>query len=200
MGNLERFLHGDPAPSRTLVKAALAHAQFETIHPFLDGNGRVGRLLITLLLCAEDVLSRPLLYLSLFLKRNRDTYYDCLQRIRTHGAWEEWIQFFLEGVVEVAQGATQTTRTIVGLIDEDRRRIHGLKRAAATALRLHEDAVVHVLLTGPRAAQRLGVSEPTIYKAIGHLVDLGVLQEMTGNARGRVWAYGRYLNALTEGT
>jgi Fic family protein len=182
------------------VKAALAHAQFETIHPFLDGNGRVGRLLITLLLCSDAVLSRPLLYLSLFLKRNRDAYYDSLQRIRTDGAWEDWVRFFLEGVVEVAQGATATTREIVELIDEDRRRIHTLGRAAGTALRVHEDAVMRVVLTGPAAAVRLGVSEPTIYNAIRHLEELDILREMTGGARRRVWAYGRYLAALNEGT
>ena len=109
MGALELFLHDDPVETPILIKAALAHAQFETIHPFLDGNGRVGRLLITLLLCSQEVLSRPLLYLSLYLKRNRDIYYELLQRVRTDGVWEEWLEFFLEGVIEVADSATQTT-------------------------------------------------------------------------------------------
>jgi Fic family protein len=106
MGALELFLHDEPTETPILIKAALAHAQFETIHPFLDGNGRVGRLLITLLLCSQGVLSRPLLYLSLYLKRHRDTYYDHLQRIRTEGAWEDWLEFFLEGVIDVAKSAT----------------------------------------------------------------------------------------------
>src|SRR5437764_3533513 len=100
MSDLEKFLQDDLEPTPRLIKAALAHAQFETIHPFLDGNGRVGRLLITLLLCSEEVLSRPLLYLSLYLKRNRDAYYALLQRVRTEGVWEEWFEFFLEGVIE----------------------------------------------------------------------------------------------------
>lgn len=113
MGALERFLHDDPVQTPILLKAALAHAQFETVHPFLDGNGRVGRLLITLLLCSEGVLSRPLLYLSLYLKRNRDAYYERLQAVRTESAWEQWLEFFLEGVVEVAESATQTAQRIV---------------------------------------------------------------------------------------
>jgi Fic family protein len=123
MGNLEKFLHDDPVATPILIKAALAHAQFEAIHPFLDGNGRVGRLLVTLLLCGEPkVLSEPLLYLSLYLKRNRDSYYDQLQRVRTEGAWEEWLSFFLQGVIEVAGTATDTTRRIVHMIEHDRAR------------------------------------------------------------------------------
>jgi Fic family protein len=129
IGALERFLHEAPAP--VLVKAALAHAQFETVHPFLDGNGRVGRLLITLLLLSEQVLTRPLLYLSLYLKRHRDTYYEHLQRIRTEGDWESWLEFFLEGVIDVADGATRTTREIVQMIEKDRTRIHDLGRYRA---------------------------------------------------------------------
>ena len=174
MGDLEKFLHDDPVASRTLVKAALAHAQFQTVHPFLDGNGRVGRLLITLLLCDEKILSRPLLYLSLFLKRNRDAYYEALQRIRTHGDWEHWLRFFLEGVVEVAEGATDTTMRLVRLIDEDRKKVHGLGRAAGTAISLYEHALSSILVTAPRTARRLGVSEPTTYKAIRHLEGLGI--------------------------
>src|SRR3954468_3065455 len=123
MSDLEKFLHG---PTPILLKAALAHVQFETIHPFLDGNGRVGRLLITLLLCAEKVLQQPLLYLSLFFKQNRDAYYDRLQRVRTHGAWEDWLAFFLEGVIAVAGSATETARLIRTLVDEDREKIDGL--------------------------------------------------------------------------
>jgi Fic family protein len=115
MSNLERYLHDDPEPTPVLLKAAVAHAQFETIHPFLDGNGRVGRLLISLLLFSERVLTRPLLYLSLYLKQHRDAYYDHLQRVRTEGAWEAWLSFFLEGVIEVATSATETTKAIVQL-------------------------------------------------------------------------------------
>ncbi len=200
MGALERYLHGDPAPSRTLIRAALAHGQFETIHPFLDGNGRVGRLLITLLLYADGVVSRPLLYLSLFLKRNREEYYERLQRVRTDGEWEAWIRFFLEGVIEVASGAAETTRTLVAMLDEDRRRIQTLGRAAGTALRLHERAVNLLVIVAPAAARDLDLSEPTVYKGIGHLERLGVLREMTGRERRRAWVYRRLLDVLNEGT
>jgi Fic family protein len=156
MGALEKFLHDDPVPTPILTKAALGHAQFETIHPFLDGNGRVGRLLITLLLCAEGkVLSRPLLYLSLYLKRNRDEYYGHLQNVRTKGAWEDWLGFFLEGVIEVAGSAAETTRQIVHLVDADRRRILTLGRAAGSASRLHEIAVRDIVFTIPASDRKI---------------------------------------------
>jgi Fic family protein len=201
MGLLEKFLHNDPEPTPILIKAALAHAQFETIHPFLDGNGRVGRLLVTLLLCDEQrVLSRPLLYLSLYLKRNRDAYYDHLQRTRTEGDWEAWLRFFLEGVVEVAGSATDTTRRIVTLIDEDRQRVHQLGRGAGSASRVHEMAVREIAFPVPWAAQTLGLSEPTVNKAVIRLQELGILREVTGRTRGRIFVYGQYLDILNEGT
>ena len=182
------------------MKAALAHAQFETIHPFLDGNGRVGRLLITLLLCSEQVLSQPLLYLSLYLKRNRTEYYDHLQAIRYHGRWEEWLEFFLEGVIEVADGATETTRRIVAMIERDRAKLQTLGRAAASALSLLEYAIRHVLLRAPVAANALGVTEPTIYNAIRNLTEAGILREITGRTWGRVHIYDDYFMILNEGT
>ena len=202
MGALEKFLHDQPEPTPILLKAALAHAQFESIHPFLDGNGRVGRLLITLLLCApeDQVLSRPLLYLSLYLKRHRDLYYEHLQRIRTDGAWEKWVQFFLEGVIEVAQAATDTTRRIVELIERDRQRVHGLGRAAGSAARVHDLAVQETVLTIPRTARKLGISEPTVAKALTHLTGLTILTEITGRQRGKVYLYREYLNLLDDGT
>ncbi len=201
MGALEKFLHGDPEPTPILLKAALAHAQFETIHPFLDGNGRVGRLLITLLLCAEEqVLSRPLLYLSLYLKANRDAYYDHLQRVRTDGAWEEWVRFFLTGVIEVSASATDTTRRIVEMVERDRRQIHELGRASGSASRLHDLAIREIVLTISWAAKRLMVSEPTAAKAMAHLEKLGILREVTGKPRNRIYIYGEYLALLNEGT
>lgn len=202
LGNLEKFLHDDPERTPILLKAALAHAQFETIHPFLDGNGRVGRLLITLLLCAREqrVLSRPLLYLSLYLKRNRDAYYEHLQRIRTDGAWEEWVEFFLEGVIEVSASATETTSRIVALVERDRQRVHSLGRPAGSASRVHEAAVREIVLTIPWAAERLGLSEPTVGKACRHLQELGILREITGRSRGKIFVYHDYLALLNEGT
>ena len=200
MSDLEKFLHDQPSATPVLVKAALAHAQFETIHPFLDGNGRVGRLLITLLLCSQGVLKRPLLYLSLYLKRHRDTYYDHLQRVRTEGAWEDWLRFFLEGVIEVAQSTTDTTRRIVGMIEMDRQTIHGMGRGAATAHRVHDLATRYVVVRPAATARTLQLTDPPVYSAIGRLEDAGILREVTGRQRGKIYVYDRYLSLLSEGT
>lgn len=200
MSDLERFLHDMPVPTPVLVKAALSHAQFETVHPFLDGNGRVGRLLITLLLVDQGVLRRPLLYLSLFLKRNRDDYYEHLQRVRTEGAWEDWLRFFLEGVVDVAESTADTTRGIVEMIERDRARIHEFGRGAATALRVHDLAVKRVVVKPPKAAEALELSEPPVYAAIARLEEAGILREETGRARGKTYVYGEYMDILNEGT
>jgi Fic family protein len=196
MSGLEKFLHDDPVPTPILIKAAVAHVQFETIHPFLDGNGRVGRLLITLLLCAEEVLQQPLLYLSLYFKQNRDAYYDHLQRVRTDGAWEEWLVFFLEGVIAVASSATETARRIRALVEADRARIHGFGRGAASALRMHELAGRRIVLTATRAASELGLSVPTVNAALGRLEEAGILREVTGRRRGRLFVYDAYLSFL----
>jgi Fic family protein len=193
MSDLEKFLHG---PTPILLKAALAHVQFETIHPFLDGNGRVGRLLITLLLCSERVLQQPLLYLSLFFKQHRDSYYDHLQRVRTEGAWEAWLDFFLEGVVSVASSATETAREIRRLVDTDRERVHALGRGAASALRVHELAGRRIVLSASRTAAELQLSAPTVNAAFGRLGQVGVLREVTGRKRGRLFVYEAYLELL----
>ena len=200
LGALELFLHGDPIETPILVKAALAHAQFETIHPFLDGNGRVGRLLITLLLCSEGVLARPLLYLSLYLKRNRDTYYERLQSVRSEGAWEQWLEFFLEGVLEVAESATSTVQRIVRMVERDRQKLHSIGRGSPTALRIHDFVVRFVLMSVPRAAETLELSEPTVNNGVRRLQEIGVLREVTGRRRGRIYAYDEYLALLNEGT
>ncbi|MCW3012695.1 MAG: filamentation induced by cAMP protein Fic [Solirubrobacterales bacterium] len=198
IGNLERYLHDAEEP--LLVRVGVAHAQFETIHPFLDGNGRVGRLLITLVLCAEGVLREPLLYLSLYFKQHRDEYYERLQRVRTHGEWEEWLGFFLRGIAEVARTATDTTARIVQMIERDRARISQVGRGAASALRVHEIAVRSVVLTPRRVGVATGLTDPPIYAAFRRLEDLGVLTETTGRQRGKVWAYAEYLSILNEGT
>jgi len=196
MAALERFLHDHPEPTPILVKAALAHVQFETIHPFLDGNGRVGRLLITLLLCAENVLQQALLYLSLYFKQHRDAYYDRLQRVRTEGAWEEWLEFFLEGVISVATSATATARRIRDLIDRDRETIHALGRGAASALRVHEFASRRIALTAGVAGAELTLSAPTVNAALSRLEQSGILREVTGRRRGRIFVYTAYLELL----
>jgi Fic family protein len=201
MGALETFLHGRPERTPVLLKAALAHAQFETIHPFLDGNGRLGRLLVTLLLCGQErVLTKPLLYLSLYLKRNRDAYYERLQRIRTHGEWEEWVQFFLEGVVDVANSATETTRRLLAVVERDRQRIQGLGRAASSAARLHDLVTREVVFGIPQAAVRLDTTDVTVANAARNLDRLGIVAETTGRQRRRRFVYREYLRIIEEGT
>lgn len=198
MAALERFLH-DPAVPGALVKAALAHVQFETIHPFLDGNGRVGRLLIALLLHHEGVLRQPLLYLSLYFKQNRAEYYRLLDSIRTTGDWEPWLDFFLEGVAQTAAGAVDTAHGLLALFEEDAELIQSLGRAAASALRVF-DALRRRPLAGiDHLARQTGIAYPTAARAVESLVGLGILREVTGRQRGRVFAYDRYLTTLSEG-
>jgi Fic family protein len=199
LGHLERFLHDEPVRTPALLKAGLAHAQFETIHPFMDGNGRLGRLLITLLLCEEKALSAPILYLSLFLKGNRLEYYERLQRIRTHGDWEGWIRFFLRGVRETADHALETTRRILALFEADRTKLQGLGQAAASALRVHERMQHKPILRLNELATALSLSYPTIAGAMDRMVGLGIAKELTGYARNRVFAYAPYISILAEG-
>jgi Fic family protein len=199
MGALEKFLHDAKAPP-TLLKAALWHVQFETIHPFLDGNGRVGRLVVTLLLCAESILREPLLYLSLFLKQHRARYYELLDSVRKDGDWEAWVAFFCEGVAAVSETAVATARRLLELAEADRDRLARLGRKAGSAA-----AVQHALLrtpvcTIPRLAERTGLSLPTIAKALDVLVDHRMVSEITGKKRDRVYRYDRFLNILNEGT
>ena len=200
IGELERFIHDEPEPTPILIKAALAHAQFETIHPFLDGNGRVGRLLITLLLCSQEVLRRPLLYLSLYFKRHRDVYYEKLQRVRTDGDWEGWLRFFLEGVIEVAESTTQTTRRLAAMIEADRQAILTFGRAATTAHRVHDLAARYVLVRPSTMPESLGLTGPPVYAAIARLEEAGILREITGRKRGKLYVYDQYLSILNEGT
>ena len=200
MGALEKFLHGDPVQTPTLLKAALAHVQFETIHPFLDGNGRLGRLLVTLLLCAEGALSEPILYLSLYFKLHRQGYYDHLQRVRTHGDWEGWLRFFLNGVVDTAEEALTTTRRILALFDRNRRQLEGLGRAAASAFRAHE-YLKRKPITGIREmAKDLGLTYPTVASTLDRMKKLRIVKELTGYKRNRVFAYAPYVEMLSEGT
>jgi Fic family protein len=198
LGPLEKFLHDETTPS--LVRAALAHVQFETIHPFLDGNGRIGRLLITLLLCNEGVLSEPMLYLSLYLKKNRATYYDLLQRVRLTGDWEAWLGFFLDGVAETALQAADTVARLLALFQNDRQRIYALGRAAGSAARVHEFLQKQPLASSARLVKELEVSKPTANAALGVLEKLGVVREVTGGKINRVYAYHEHLRILGEGT
>ena len=199
LGNLEQFLHQrDVYPA--LLRAAIAHVQFETIHPFLDGNGRLGRLLITLMLCEDKALTQPILYLSLHLKAHRQTYYDLLQVVRETGDWEAWLTFFLEGVAATSRQGFDTAQKLLDLLGEDAKMIERLGRPAATALRIHTDLKRHPLLSVPVASKRLGISQPTIQASLGHLEKLGIVREITGKQRGRLYSYARYLAVLDEGT
>ncbi|MBL6933205.1 MAG: Fic family protein [Rhodospirillales bacterium] len=200
LGALETFLHDDGVKLPVLVKAALAHVQFETIHPFLDGNGRLGRLLVTFLLCADGVLKEPILYLSLYLKSNRNAYYDFLQRVREAGAWETWLEFFLEGVTQTATQATDAATQILALFEKDRGRIGELGRAASSVLRIHEYLQKHAVLSVPVAAKAISISAPTVRKSAKHLQELGILHETTGRRRDRLYVYQEYLAILSEGT
>jgi Fic family protein len=200
MSELEKFIHAETPHLPVLVKAALIHVQFESIHPFLDGNGRLGRLLITVLLCAQGVLKEPILYLSLFFKSHRSEYYDLLQGVRERGDWESWLEFFLTGVKETSAQAAETARQILGLFDKDRRRIESIGRPSASALRVHQYLQTRPIMSVPAAVRELKLSGPTVRKSVGHLVELGMVREITGRQRDRMFVYDRYLEILNQGT
>jgi len=196
----ERFLHDEAGPTPVLLKASLAHVQFETIHPFLDGNGRLGRLLITLILINEGVLREPLLYLSLYFKTHRSDYYDHLQRVRLEGNWEGWLRFFLQGVFETAQQAVESARTVRGVFEQDRERIGGLGRIAGSCLQLHQRLQQKAIVNIPDSARELEINRTTISNCIRRLQELGIVREITGQRRNRLFVYDRYVQILSEGT
>ncbi len=200
MGELEMFFHQKELYMQILVKAALVHVQFETIHPFLDGNGRLGRLLITLLLCAENVLQEPLLYLSLYFKQHRDAYYDLLQRVRIDGDWESWLHFFLTGVYETANQGVQTSKNILDLFQKDQQRIEILGRAAGTTLQVFKLLQSVPLINIAQVSQELQISIPTINAAFDRLQELGIVREITDRQRDKLYSYESYINLLSEGT
>ncbi len=199
MADLERFLHDDRDGLPILLKAALAHVQFETIHPFLDGNGRLGRLLIVLLLHHGGVLAEPLLYLSLYLKQHRSVYYDLLDRVRTSGDWEAWVDFFLEGVEQTAQGAVVTARRLVDLFEADTRRVEQLGRGSSNALRVLAAMRQRPVQTLKGLSELQGMTFPTVSKAMEKLQAAGIARELTGQQRYRVFVYDAYLAILDEG-
>jgi Fic family protein len=197
---LERFMHEEESRLPALIKAGLLHVQFETIHPFLDGDGRIGRLLVTLYLCVNGVLHKPLLYLSLYLKTHRTDYYRLLQEVREHGAWESWLEFFLTGIADTANQAFDAASRIVDLFKADRERITMESDRAGSALRLHELFQQNPYLTANQLVERTGLSSPTVNAALADLERLSVVKEVTGRKRGRVFSYWRYLAILSEGT
>ncbi len=198
LGDLEKFLH-DQRPLPPLLKCALVHSQFETIHPFLDGNGRIGRLLITFLLCREGVLRRPLLYLSYYFKRHRTEYYDRLQAVRDAGQWEEWCRFFLRGVAQVASEATETAQRILAMRQQHRNTIRESLRSA-NASRLHDLLFQQPVVRVSECAKALELSYPAANRLVTEMERLGLLSEITGRQRNRLFAYSPYLDLLAEGT
>ena len=200
LGPLELFLHEEDPPLPVLVRAAMVHMQFETIHPFLDGNGRLGRLLITLLLCHAGVLREPLLYLSLYLKQNRSEYYRLLQEVRERGNWEDWIRFFLRGVQETAEQSVETARRILALLANDRRRVEDSGQAASSTLRVFQVLDRSPVVTIPRVAEKTGLSYPTVQAAIDRLEKREILGRYGSGKRNKRYAYKAYLDILSEGT
>ncbi len=200
MSDLEKYMHVKENKLPLLIRTALVHHQFETIHPFLDGNGRLGRLLITLLLCTEGVLSQPILYLSLYFKTHQKEYYDQLQQVRDTGDWERWIMFFLEGVRDIALQATETAREIFTMIERDRIKITELGRGAGSALQVYRYLEKKPLAVIPEIVKALSISTPTVTAALHNLEKVGVVRETTGRQRGRVFVYDAYLSILQRGT
>lgn len=195
----EHFLHDEPEPMPSLIKAALAHVQFETIHPFLDGNGRLGRMLITLLLCHDKVLSEPSLYLSVYFKAHRPEYYDHLQRVRSDGDWEGWLRFFLTGITETATEAAQAAQKIWTLFDQDRRRIQEQGKIAGTALRVHDLLQQWPIISITAACKALGLTHPAVNKSLRKLEEMNIVREITGRQRNRLYLYESYMNILNKG-
>ena len=201
MGDLERFLHSKEDGLPMLARAGIAHVQFETIHPFFDGNGRVGRLLITFLLHHYGALREPILYLSLYLKRNRSTYYDLLQRVRMTGDWEEWLAFFFEGVRETAESAVSTCQRLLNVFEENRSAIQeNGGRRANSALRVHQALMNRPILSLSDISARAALTFPTASSGMQFLMELGIVSEITGQPRNCIFSYSQYISILNEGT
>ena len=200
LDTFEKFLHDETVKMPALIKAALAHVQFETIHPFLDGNGRVGRLLITFILCVEGILKEPLLYLSLYFKANRQAYYDHLQSVRETGDWEAWIRFFLTGVIDTANQATETAQAIMALFDKDRNKIEEAGKPTAAVLTIHNYFQSHPISNTTKIKEACGLSLPTVLRALAALEKQGIIEEITGKERHKVFVYREYLDILSKGT
>jgi Fic family protein len=199
LGEFEKYLHGNDTLPK-LVRAGLAHVQFETIHPYLDGNGRIGRLLISLLLENWGLLAKPILYLSLFFKRHQAEYYRRLGAVRTEGDWEGWLDFFLDGVATIADEAVTSARDLFALISADRTRVLGSGKTSVAAVRLFEALPRHPIVTVASAMALIDTSKPTAIRSIETLVNAGILVETTGKKRDRSFAYQAYVNRLRVGT
>lgn len=200
MGKLELFLHDRPEKTSTLIKAALAHVQFETIHPFLDGNGRLGRLIITLLLCSEKVLKEPMLYVSLYFKAHRQRYYALLNEVRLTGDWEAWLDFFADAVIHTATQAVETARQLMKLSTEDGQRINGLRRISGSAHLIHRAMLERPMASPNWIREKTRLSPATVNACLRELEQLGIVKEVTGQKRNRLYSYVEYIRIMNEGT
>ena len=200
MGNLENFLHDIKSATPVLLKAAISHVQFETIHPFLDGNGRLGRLLISLLLYENKILQKPLLYLSLYFKIHRQEYYEHLTNVRVKGDWESWIDFFADAVIHTSNQAVRTARSLIALIERDENTIKNMGRASSTALQIYMCFVKNPILNAGAIQNQSSLSVATIHSSLENLVDLGILEEVSQKKRNKIYAYKEYIHILNEGT
>ena len=200
MSTLELFLHDQPESTPVLLKAALAHVQFETIHPFLDGNGRLGRLLITLLLCSQKVLREPMLYLSLYFKTHRQRYYELLNIVRVKGDWEAWLDFFADAVIVTAKQAVETAQNLLDLSHADGVKIKSLGRVSASVLQVHRALMERPIATSKGLVEKIGLTPATVNKSLRHLEQLGIVDEMTAQKRNRLFQYRAYVAVINQGT
>jgi Fic family protein len=200
MGKLELFLHDLPEKTPVLIKAALAHVQFETIHPFLDGNGRLGRLIITLLLCSEKVLKEPMLYLSLYFKTYRQRYYELLNEVRLTGDWEAWLDFFADAVIHTATKAVEAAQQLMKLSAEDGLRINGLKRISGSAHLVHKAMLERPMASPNWVQEKTQLAPATVNACLRELEQLGIVKEITGQKRNRLYSYAEYIRIMSEGT
>ena len=200
MGNLEKFIHDMKSVTPVLLKAAISHVQFETIHPFLDGNGRLGRLLISLLLYENKVLQKPLLYLSLYFKIHRQAYYEHLTNVRINGDWEKWIDFFAEAVIHTSNQAVNTAKNLIALINSHESKVNSMGRASSTALVVYRCFVKQPVLNANAIQTQTSLSTATIHSSLENLIKLGILEEVSQKKRNKIFVYKEYINILNEGT
>ncbi|PLX62872.1 Fic family protein [Sedimenticola selenatireducens] len=199
LSDLERFIHDEKQVTPAVLKAALTHLQFETLHPFLDGNGRLGRLLITLILVDQKILQQPLLYLSLYFKSHRQEYYKLLNQVRLNGDWESWLAFFATAVEETANAAVTTARALMQLSEADAETLHTQQRQSATLNKMHQALLKRPIVTAAWLQEQTGMAPATIQSGLQKLEQLGIVQELTGKQRDRVYAYKNYIAILDQG-
>jgi Fic family protein len=200
MSQLELFIHDQPVSTPTLLKVALTHIQFETIHPFLDGNGRLGRLLITLLLCEKKIIQSPMLYLSLYFKTHRKYYYELLNSIRDNGDWEKWLDFFAESVIVTAIQAVNTAQSLLELSNSSQEKINELGRSSISCQKIHKILLERPIATSNWISEKTGISPATVNKSLEKLQEIGVINELTSQKRNKLYSYKKYIEIMDKGT